>query len=157
VLAAELAQYIHTHIPLSQAMGVSVLAIEPNSVTLQAPLEPNINHRQSVFGGSASALAILAGWALLHARLQADGVSSRLVIQRNTMEYTQPILGPFTARSTLEFPERWAQFRATLARRGKARVTVLAVLEHANQVVGRFTGQFVALGATAGELRSGGG
>jgi thioesterase domain-containing protein len=156
VLAAELAQYIHTHIPLSQAMGVSVLAIEPNSVTLQAPLEPNINHRQSVFGGSASALAILAGWALLHARLQADGVSSRLVIQRNTMEYTQPILGPFAARSTLEFPERWAKFRATLARRGKARVTVLAVLEQANQVVGRFTGQFVALGGTAEKVKSGG-
>jgi hypothetical protein len=35
-----------------------------------------------------------------------------------------------------------------LARKGKARVTVTAVLEHAGEVVARFTGEFVALGAT---------
>jgi hypothetical protein len=60
------------------------------------------------------------------------------------MEYERPILGPFTARSRLEHPERWRQFTATLSRKGKARVTVLAVLEHMDQVVGKFSGQFVA-------------
>ena len=145
--AGELTQYLHEHMPLSKAMGVSVVSIEENAVTLRAPLEPNINHRQSVFGGSASALAILAGWALLHVRLHAEGVPDRLVIQRNSMEYQQPILGQFTARATLERPDRWRQFMAMLARKGKARVTVSAVLEHADQVVGRFTGQYVAFAA----------
>jgi len=101
----ELARYIHEHIPLSKAIGVSVLAIEADAVTLQAPLEPNLNHQQTVFGGSASALAILASWALLHVRLQSAGIAARLVIQRNVMEYQSPILGQFTARSTLEHPE----------------------------------------------------
>lgn len=155
MLAVELAQYIHTQIPLSRAMGVAVVSVEENAITLQAPLEPNVNHRQSVFGGSASALAILAGWALLHVRLHAAGIPNRLVIQRNIMEYRQPILGQFTARSMLERPERWSRFTATLARRGKARVTVLAVLEHTGQVVGTFTGQFVALGATGGGVDRG--
>jgi len=145
--AGELTQYLHEHMPLSKAMGVSVVSIEENAVTLRAPLEPNINHRQSVFGGSASALAILAGWALLHVRLHAEGVPDRLVIQRNSMEYQQPILGQFTARATLERPDRWRQFMAMLARKGKARVTVSAVLEHADQVVGRFIGQYVAFAA----------
>lgn len=140
----ELAQYIHGHIPLSRAMGVSVLSVEENAVTLQAPLAPNINHRHTAFGGSASALAILAGWALLHVRLQAAGIVDRLVIQRNVMEYQHPILGQFTARSTLESPERWQEFTAMLSRRGKARITVLAALEHMERVVGRFTGEFVA-------------
>jgi thioesterase domain-containing protein len=141
----ELAQYIHEHIPLSKAMGVSVLAVEENAVTLQAPLGPNINHCHTVFGGSASALAILAGWALLHVRLQAAGIiADRLVIQRNVMEYQQPILGQFTARSRLESPERWKQFTAMLSRRGRARITVLAALEHMDRVAGRFTGEFVA-------------
>jgi thioesterase domain-containing protein len=140
----ELAQYIHEHIPLSRAMGVAVVSVEESTVTLQAPLAPNINHRHTVFGGSASALAILAGWALLHVRLQAAGIADRLVIQRHVMEYQQPILGQFTARSMLESPERWQQFTAMLSRRGKARITVLAVLEHLDRVAARFTGEFVA-------------
>ena len=145
---AELAHYIHAHIPLSTAMGVSVLAAGPDSVTLDAPLEPNINHRQTVFGGSACALAILAGWALVHVRLQAEGVAHRLVIQRNVMEYEQPILGRFTARATLQQPERWPLFTRMLARKGKARITALSVLEYMETVVGKFTGEFVAFGAS---------
>jgi thioesterase domain-containing protein len=142
----QLARYIHEHIPLSKAIGVSVLAIEDDAVTLQAPLEPNLNHQQTVFGGSASALAILASWALLHVRLQSEGIADRLVIQRNVMEYESPIPGQFTARSMLEHPEGWKRFTDMLARRGKARITVVAVLEHLGRVAGRFSGQFVAFG-----------
>jgi thioesterase domain-containing protein len=147
VAPVELLRYLHEHIPLSKAMGVAVLSVEEDAVTLQAPLEPNINHRHTVFGGSASALAILAGWALLHVRLHPQGRAGRLVIQRNTMEYLLPIPGQFTARSTLEHPQRWQPFMATLARRGKARVAVLAQLEHAGQIVGMFSGDFVAFRA----------
>ena len=58
--APELASDLHAHIPLSAAMQVSVAAVDADGVTLQAPLAPNINHRDTVFGGSASAVAILA-------------------------------------------------------------------------------------------------
>ena len=150
MLPAELERYIHEHIPLSKGMAVSVVSVEAREVILTARLEPNINHRGTVFGGSASALAILASWALLHVRLKAAGLADNLVIQRNTMEYQLPIPGPFTARASLERPERWPQFTAMLARRGKARITVSAVLEHAGRVVGGFTGEFVALGSSAG-------
>lgn len=149
MLPVELTRYIHGHIPLSSAMGITVVSVAESAVILQAPLAPNINHQQSVFGGSAAALAILASWALLHVRLRAEGVAERVVIQRNTMEYRHPILGAFTARATLEHPERWRHFTAALARKGKARVTVSAVLEHLDRVAGTFTGEFVALGAAA--------
>jgi thioesterase domain-containing protein len=148
VLPIELEQYLHAHIPLSKAMAVSVVSVEQSTVVLRAPLAPNINHRETVFGGSASALAILAAWSLLHTRLHAEGIASRLVIQRNTMEYEQPIHGEFTAQSTLEQPASWQQFTRTLARKGKSRIAVVSVLRHDGQVVGRFTGEFVALGAT---------
>jgi thioesterase domain-containing protein len=142
----ELEQYLHEHIPLSKAMAVSVLDLGEASLQLGAPLGPNINHRETVFGGSASALAILAAWSLLHTRLRAEGHPVRLVIQRNTMAYERPILGEFTARATLENPAEWASFIRMLARKGKARIPVIALLEQGGQVVGRFTGDFVALG-----------
>ncbi len=143
----ELEQYLHGHIPLSHAMGVSVVSADPESVTLHAPLAPNINHFDTVFGGSASAVAILAAWSLLHLRLRAEGLSARLVIQRNTMEYKLPIHGDFTARSTLTSPEQWTAFTRMLSRKGKARAEVTSVLESNGEIVGRLAGDFVALNA----------
>ena len=141
-----LEQYLHDHIPLSKAMQVSVVSVEEESVVLSAPLAPNINHRATVFGGSASAVAILAAWSLLHTRLQTAGIGSRLVIQSNTMDYSLPILGEFTARAFIEQPGAWQRFVGMLRRRGKARIAVTSVLEQGGKIVGSLKGEFVAMG-----------
>ncbi|MCK9688769.1 YiiD C-terminal domain-containing protein [Scleromatobacter humisilvae] len=147
--ASELETYLHAHIPLSAAMQVGVLAVDADGVTLRAPLAPNINHRDTVFGGSASAVAILAAWSLLHTRLRAEGVAARLVIQGNSMEYLQPIAGDFTARSALAEPEQFPRFLHTLARMRRARLRVTAQLETDGRIAARFAGEFVALAMTA--------
>jgi thioesterase domain-containing protein len=145
----ELQQYLRDHIPLSHAMQVEVVALSDEAVVLRAPLAPNTNHHATIFGGSASALAILAAWSLLHTRLTNHAVSARLVIQRNTMEYERAISSDFTARSFLPGPEHWPRFIHTLTRRGKARIEVVATLEARGEITGRFTGEFVALTSTA--------
>ena len=147
--AGELEAYLHAHIPLATAMQVSVAAVAPDGVTLNAPLAPNINHRDTVFGGSASAVAILAAWSLLHTRMRAEGVTARLVIQSNTMDYLAPIAGDFTARSALAEPAQWPRFLHTLARMRRARLRVTAQLECDGQLAGRLVGEFVALAMTS--------
>ncbi|MDQ0392784.1 YiiD C-terminal domain-containing protein [Labrys monachus] len=139
-----LTAYLHAHIPLSAAMQVSVVAASTDAVVLGAPLEPNINHRSTVFGGSASAVAILAAWSLLHLRLTADGLPSRLVIQSNRMDYDRPISGAFTATSSLSDPSGWPRFVKTLARHKRARIEARAILTYGEAVAGRFEGEFVA-------------
>ncbi|MDY6978279.1 MAG: YiiD C-terminal domain-containing protein [Pseudomonadota bacterium] len=146
MLQNELEAYLHEHIPLSKAMAVSVVEPGPENIVLSAPLAPNINHRETVFGGSASALATLAAWSLLHVRLRSEGFTSRLVIQRNMMEYDLPIDGTFTARASMEDVTQWSRFVRMLSRRGKARVAVTSVLAYNGQVAGRFSGEFVAFG-----------
>lgn len=148
-----LEQYLHSHIPITKAMQLRVVAADAQEVVLAAPLEPNINHRDTVFGGSAASIATLAAWSLLHVRLTTAGIDSRLVIHRNTMEYRRPITGEFTARARLEDETQWEHFVETLTRRGKARMRVSSVLEmpagdgtaDKDAVVGRFEGDFVAL------------
>lgn len=142
----KLEQYLHDHIPLSKAMQVSVVSVAEEAVVLSAPLAPNINHRDTVFGGSASAVAILAAWSLLQTRLQNAGINSRLVIQSNSMDYHLPILGEFTARAYIGQPDVWQRFVTMLRRRGKARISVSSVLEQGGHVVGKFKGEFVAIG-----------
>lgn len=143
----ELERYLHEHIPLSAAMQASVAELQPDRVVLAAPLQPNINHRETVFGGSASALAILAAWSLVHVRMQMAGISARLVIQRNTVDYERALVDAFTARAVLASPDDWPRFLRTLARRGRARIEVDATLEQNGVSAGHFSGTFVALNA----------
>src|SRR5688572_17817993 len=111
-------------------MDVRVREATPTRVTLAAPLAPNINHRETVFGGSAAALAVLSAWALLHLRLEAEDVAARLVIRRSEMHYKLPIPGDFTACCELGDEPAWGRFRATLERRGRARIELLAAVMH---------------------------
>ncbi len=146
---AELQRYLHEHIPLSQAMGAEVVELLPESVTLAAPLAPNINHRATVFGGSVAALGMLAAWSLLHTRLRAAHAASgsapvRLVVQRSEIHYERPIPGDFRAQARLAEPGDWERFLAVLERRGRARIAVEVVLGWNGEACARMSGEFVA-------------
>lgn len=141
----QLERYLHKHIPLSAAMQVSVQNMTTKSLTLQAPLAPNINHQETVFGGSASTLAILSAWSLLHTRLAGEGIASRLVIQRNEIAYLKPMTGDFTATAALADENDWERFLKMLRRKGKARIRVAAVLYSGQLLAGKFSGEYVAL------------
>ena len=136
--------YLHEQIPLTKAMGVSVRSIADGSVTLAAPLAPNINHKSTVFGGSASALCILAAWSTLHVRLTDAGLTTEIVIHTNTMEYQRPIHGEFVATGAVSAEADWPGFLKTLESRKKARVEVEAGLRCGDEAVGVFRGRFVA-------------
>jgi thioesterase domain-containing protein len=140
-----LQQYLYDHIPLSQAMQVEVRRAHEDELVLAAPLAPNINHRSTIFGGSASAVAILSAWSLLHVRLTSAKLDARLVIQSNTMQYELPIGGAFTARAFIEDPAEWQQFLRMLSRKGRARIAVTSILEVEGKQAGRLRGEFVAL------------
>jgi thioesterase domain-containing protein len=141
----DLEHYLYEHIPLSLDMAVRVLEASPDLVRLEAPLEPNVNYRGTVFGGSASAVAILAAWSLLFLRLRDHPRKPRLVIQRNTMEYLRPIQGKFEAVCQANEEDRFAAFVDGLGRRGKGRIELSAELLATGERVGLLVGTFVAL------------
>jgi thioesterase domain-containing protein len=145
ILTEDIEQYLHEHIPLSKAMGVQVKAASWEGVELLAPLAPNINHQETVFGGSASAVAILSAWSLIHVRLMSEGASGRIVIHRNTMLYERPITDQFTAIATMPDEAAWPKLVAALNRKRMARISVPSMLVCAGERVGRLEGEFVVL------------
>ncbi len=126
-------------------MALRVLACDREGATLAAPLQPNINHRATVFGGSLSAVAILSGWTWLHYAAEGAGLKCRLVIQRNAMEYLAPIAGDFEARCRGLAPDEFEKFARQFRRAGKARVTLAADVFFHGQVCAQFHGDYVAL------------
>jgi thioesterase domain-containing protein len=143
--------YLHEHIPLSAAMGVRVLQADGEGVRLEAPLRANLNHRATAFGGSVSALAILAGWTLVHRHLRERGLSVHTVIHRSEVHYDRPISGDFQARTLPVAPEAWERLVRALERRGKGRVRVAVVIESDGAQACTFEGSYVALRPRSGD------
>ncbi|MEQ8818867.1 MAG: YiiD C-terminal domain-containing protein [Sumerlaeia bacterium] len=143
---AEMQAYLHEHIPLSAAMAVRVREASAQRVLLEAPLAPNINHRQSVFGGSLNAVATLACWSWVRWNLECAGhAQARIVIQRNEMDFDLPALRDFSAECAHPGEEAWGRFLRVLERRRKARLAVEAAVQSGGALAGRFRGDFVAL------------
>ena len=143
---AALAKYLHAQIPISGAMGMRVLLADRARVVLSAPLDPNVNHRQTFFGGSAAALATLAAWALAHERVRQDsGLDVHVVIQRSSMEYLEPAAAEVEAECVAPPDKEWQRLLRSVRRWGKGRIQLAVALHAEGAVVGSFEGEFVAL------------
>jgi thioesterase domain-containing protein len=140
--------YLHEHIPLSLAMGARVLDATPEGVVLAAPLEPNLNHRETAFGGSVAALAILAGWTLMHLRLRGAGVPAHTVVQTSEIRYLVPIEAPFEARARPPAPATWERFVGAMRRRGRARVRLEVEVRSRGALVATLQGAYVSFGGS---------
>lgn len=141
----ELERFLHDHIPLARAMEVRIVVSAGDELVLSAPLEANENHHGTLFGGSASALAILAAWGWLHLRLDEEGLDPDLVIQRSRMEFLTPGRADVTARCAGVGDRAWRRFLRTYRRFGRARLELEAVLTAGEEEVARLRGAFVAL------------
>jgi thioesterase domain-containing protein len=143
--ALEVEGYLHRNIPLSAAMGVRVKVATPRRVELTAPFAPNINHQATVFGGSASALAMLCAWTFVHLGLRREKIEAAIVIQRNSLTYDVPMQEDFVAVSTLADDAAWGRFVKTIERHGRGRIALTARLLCGGRQAASFEGDFVAL------------
>ena len=141
----QMQDYLYEHIPLSKAMGIDVDEIQEARVVLSVPLEPNINHRDTAFGGSINAAATLACWTLLHVRLNTVIASTRLVIHKNKMVYRKPISGRFQAICALPPDSTWQDFLTMLKEYSKAKIVLTCDIIYDGNKAGEFTGSFVAM------------
>jgi thioesterase domain-containing protein len=143
--ARDLGDYLHERIPLTRAMGMR--ATETGArVVLEAPLEANINHLGTAFGGSLHALPTLASYAVLWTLLNEAGINCHVVIKQSSANYLQPVKGLLRAVCVRPSPEIAAGFIADLRRKKKARMTLTAIVEGENgKPAVEFSGVFVAL------------
>lgn len=132
-------------IPLSRAMGIKVASWDGRTVRLAAPIAPNVNHKATVFGGSLSAAATLAGWSALWLLLDANGLMEQVVIQDASIAYRHPVTGDFTVECTLPDARVIERFLATLRERGRARLELEARVASADRDLVTFRGRYVAM------------
>lgn len=147
----ELQAYLHANIPLAEFMHVAVISVAPDSLVLSAPLEPNVNVHQTLFGGSAASIALIAAWSLLHVRMTDGRVAGNVVVHQHRMTYFSPIRGRFTTHAEFATPTAWDDFVLALGRKGRARVTLVSTLHYDGQRAAQLEGEFVARGSSAAD------
>jgi thioesterase domain-containing protein len=137
-------EFLHRSIPLTAALGARVIELGDQHVRLTAPLQPNLNHHGTAFGGSLATLGILAGWVALHHGMETAGVMGSLVVRQTTLDYLSPVTGELVAESRL--PEAtWPDFVAALRESRRARIEVCSVLRGGGGDAVRVRGSYVAL------------
>lgn len=141
----EISDYLHRHIPLSRALELEVHEASDDRTLLSAPLAPNLNHRQSAFGGSMATLAILSAWTWLHRFTRSRNLQPTLVIQEEKTRFLAPALNRFTAICPAPPEPELERFLTSLKRYHRARIRLQSVLRSEGIVVARFDGLFVAL------------
>ncbi|MGZ3732847.1 MAG: YiiD C-terminal domain-containing protein [Parachlamydiaceae bacterium] len=145
-LENSLENYLWQHIPISVAMGVRVEAASLQQIILSAPFLNNINHKNTVFGGSLHAVATLACWSLLHVNLRALFEESfQVVIASSEIFYLAPMSSDFKAECCMPDTLNWERFQKTVQKRGKARLKLNAKIVQDTQLCVNYSGQFVAI------------
>ena len=142
-LLAETEQFLHAQIPLSAAMGVRVVSFDGGQLVLTAPLDLNHNHLGTAFGGSLSAIAVLAGYGTLW--LLLDDRKAHIVVRRSSIQYHHPVRANIRAICKSPDAATLAAFKNQFSQNGKARISLHVSIEEAGRVCVEFEGVFVAL------------
>src|ERR1035437_1387563 len=138
--------FLHEQIPLARAMGLRVVESHARRLVFEAPLENNINHQGTAFGGSLHALPTLVCYAGLWTLLREAGFEGHVVVKRSQAHYHTPVTGPL--RAVWERPPAATvqEFVHNLERHKKARMDLSAIVEGPNgKAAVDFNGSFVAL------------
>ena len=140
----DLADRIREQIPLTAHLGVRLAALEETSLCMEAPLEPNINDKGTMFAGSQAALLALGGWALTTLLGEAECGRLDVLAVRSQLQYLAPLAGPADIRVSAA-EEDVAAFRRRLNERGRARLTIQARAIGPDDVeAARYDGEYLA-------------
>lgn len=144
--ARGLEAFLHEKIPLTRAMGLHVAESSAQRLVLEAPLDKNVNHLGTAFGGSLHTLPTLACYSALWTLLHEAGIDGHVVVKHSEANYRAPVTGTLRAVCARPPAAQCKQFLNDLRRHKKARMILSAVVEGANgKPAVEFSGSFVAL------------
>lgn len=148
----KLTEFFQQHLPLTQFMGLTVEDYDGQQLILTAPLEPNINDKQTAFGGSLYNATVMACWGLVYLKTQEAGISCNQVVTQGDISYIAPVTGKLWVCCEAPDEQAFAAFFESYERKGRARIELSSKVSCDGQPLlpdarpgARFTGQYAIL------------
>lgn len=125
---------VRRQIPLLDAMEVEFIEFSGDSLVLHMPLAPNVNDKQTGFGGSIAALATACGWAMMSLVLEEAALDALVVVVKSEIRYLAPVTGDCHARCTLPEAEK-KRLLGHLSNKGRASTEIVLEVLLGEQLV----------------------
>jgi thioesterase domain-containing protein len=94
-------------------MELSFIDYDNLTLTMEAPLAPNINNKGTAFGGSIASICLFGGWAVSTLAFTDNSIhNTEIVVYKNEMTFERPARGHLTINAYIK-PD---DFDACLAR-----------------------------------------
>jgi len=120
-------------IPLAAFMQLQAEAWDGQLLMLKAPLQPNINDKQTAFAGSLASLTTVTGWAALMLWAREQVGVCQVAVYASEMHYRHPVTDDFAAIATLPEASVMSAVAQQIHSKGKARVTLPIRIEEAGR------------------------
>jgi len=145
ITSKQLESILHSEIPITQAMQIAVESCSDTEVLLSAPLEPNINHKQTAFGGSLYSIVVLAGWSMTYCLLDRLGINAQIVIHQSEVDYLAPVTATIEACCELNNDVDIEKFKKLIQRKGRARLKLKSRIISEGKTAVEFEGVYVCI------------
>lgn len=147
--ADQLESEIRQGIPLAAQMAFRISELSPNAIRVVGGGGENINVHGTAFAGSLYAVATLALWGLIRARLPDNAI---LVLAEGNIRYRKPVVGDIRASCEIDVTDM-EDFLQRLHSRGRARLDARVEIAGPQDIAAEYQGTMYAYfeqtGATA--------
>jgi len=132
-------------IPLLTAMQLSFIDYKNLTLTVEAPLAPNINNKGTAFGGSIASICLFSGWAVSTLAFTDNKVlNTEIVVYKNAMTFERPARGQLTVEAHIkpdDFDECLAQLKT--GENARVRLNIYVDLFHEKDRCASMKGLYV--------------
>jgi thioesterase domain-containing protein len=141
----DLLGFLHSQIPLTKSLGLSIVSIDEKGALIKAPLAPNHNHMGSAFGGSLSTMMILSGYIWLYDALLKHGHKGHVILSKEESEYLLPVTTDIEVLAKAPSQADWKKFEESFTRKGLGRIVIHSEIPSGTSgPSATFIGEFVA-------------
>ncbi|CAM4197382.1 thioesterase domain-containing protein [Shewanella aquimarina] len=144
-LLGELQRTWHETIPVSAFMQIAPKTYEGQTLTVSAPLAPNINLHHTMFAGSIYTLMTLTGWGMVWLQQRLAGVEGDIVLGKADIRYLAPVGESPQARVTWPKANEQDGELSLLGQGKRAKVKLEVSLYCGEQCCAQFLGTYVSL------------
>ena len=144
-IASKLQDFFKSHLPITQYMEMKVESYDGNTLVLHAPLDPNINDKQTAFGGSLYNASVMACWGMLYLKTLEANIECNQVVTKGSIEYKAPVKGDIRAICHAPDKAELDNLINVFKEKGRARMSLKASIECSGRTAVEFEGSYAIL------------
>ena len=141
----KLQEFFDEHLPITEYMGLALNEYDGKTLSLKAPLAPNINDKQTAFGGSLYNACVMTCWGFAYLKSIEAGIQGNQVVAGGTIKYKAPVDGDFIAVCESPSAEIVDHFIDGFKRHGKGTITLKSSITCNGKVAVEFEGTYAIL------------